>query len=62
MRGQYLVYAIRAVRGGDLSKVSAQERNELRAQLANVAGAEAQQAYVRAARAKYRIEVAEDRL
>ena len=62
VRGQYLVYAIRAVRGGDLSKVSAQERNELRAQLANVAGAEAQQAYVRAARAKYRIDVAEDRL
>ncbi len=60
--GQYLVYAIRAVRDGDLTQVSPQQRDQLRAQLAGVAGSEAQQAYVRAARAKYRIEVAEDRL
>jgi len=59
---QYLVYAIRAVRNGDLTKVSAEERSKLREQLAGVAGAEAQQAYVRAARSKYQIEVASDRL
>ena len=60
--GQYLVYAIRAVRDGDLGKVSPEERKELRDQLAQVGGGEAQKAYVKSARAKYQIEVAEDRL
>lgn len=60
--GQYLVYAIRAVRDGDLTRVSPEERKQLRDQLAQVAGGDAQKAYVKAARAKYEIEVAEDRL
>jgi len=60
--GQYLVYAIRAVRDGDLTRVSAEERKQLRDQLAQVAGGDAQKAYVKSARAKYQIEVAEDRL
>ena len=60
--GQYIVYAIRAVRDGDLSKAPPQEREQLREQLASIAGMDAQKAYVRAARAKYKITVAEDRL
>ena len=60
--GQYLVYAIRAVRDGDLTKVPAEERKQLRDQLAQVGGGDAQKAYVKSARAKYQIEVAEDRL
>ncbi len=60
--GQYIVYAIRAVRDGDLAKASAQERDQLRTQLATIAGIDAQKAYVRASRAKYDIKVAEDRL
>ncbi len=60
--GQYIVYAIRAVRDGDLTKVTAGERDALRTQLSNVSGGDAQQAYVRASRAKYKIKVAEDRL
>lgn len=60
--GQYLVYAIRAVRDGDLTQVSAEQRKQLRDQLAQVGGGDAQKAYVKAARAKYQIEVAEDRL
>ena len=60
--GQYFVYAIRAARDGDPAKVNAEERKQLRDQLATVAGMEAQKAYVKSARAKYRIEIAEDRL
>ncbi|MEO6155395.1 MAG: peptidyl-prolyl cis-trans isomerase, partial [Thermomonas sp.] len=60
--GQYIVYAIRAVRDGDLTKATAQEREQLRKQLATIAGIDAQKAYVRASRAKYQIKVAEDRL
>ncbi|HWS77058.1 MAG TPA: SurA N-terminal domain-containing protein [Thermomonas sp.] len=60
--GQYLVYAIRAVRDGDLTKVTAEERKQLRDQLSAVAGGDAQRAYVKAARTKYQITVAEDRL
>ncbi len=60
--GQYMVYAIRAVRDGDLTKASAQERDQMRGQLANVAGIDAQKAYVRASRAKYQIKVAENNL
>lgn len=60
--GQYMVYAIRAVHDGDLTKVPPQEREQLRVQLSEIAGAEAQRAYVRASRAKYQIKVAEDRL
>ncbi|MEO5962853.1 MAG: SurA N-terminal domain-containing protein [Thermomonas sp.] len=60
--GQYMVYAIRAVRDGDLSKVSAQERAQLRGQLVNLAGIDAQKAYVRASRAKYKIKVVESNL
>ena len=60
--GQYLVYAVRAVRDGDLTKVTAEERKQLRDQLSQVAGMDAQRAYVKAARAKYQIKIAEDRL
>ncbi len=60
--GQYVVYAIRDVRDGDPSRASAQERDQLRGQLAGIAGVDAQKAYVRASRAKYQIKVAEDRL
>ena len=62
MGGQYMVYAIRAVRDGDLTKAPPQERDQLREQLANIAGIDAQKSYVKASRAKYRISVAEDRL
>ena len=60
--GQYLVYAIRAVRDGDVTKATAEERKQLREQLSAVAGGAAQKAHVKAARAKYGITVAEDRL
>ncbi|MDI1253816.1 SurA N-terminal domain-containing protein [Thermomonas sp.] len=60
--GQYMVYAIRAVHDGDLTKATPQERDQLRTQLAKIAGIGAQKAYVRASRAKYEIKVAEDRL
>ncbi len=60
--GQYLVYAIRAVRAGDLTRATPEQRQQLRQQLAAMAGQDALRAYVRAARAQYRIEVAEDRL
>jgi len=60
--GQYIVYAIRAVRDGDLSKSSTQERDQLREQLSNIAGADAQKAYVRASRSQYEIKIVEDRL
>ena len=60
--GQYFVYAIREVRDGDLTKVTAEQRKQLREQLSAVAGMDAQKAYVKSARAKYRIKVAEDRL
>jgi peptidyl-prolyl cis-trans isomerase D len=59
---QYFVYAIRAVRDGDLTKVSAEDRTRLREQLASVDGGDAQKAYVKAARAKYEIKVIEERL
>ena len=60
--GQYLVYAIRAARDGDLTQVTAEERKQLRDQMSGVAGMDAQKAYVKSARAKYQIKVAEDRL
>jgi len=56
------VYAIRAVRDGDVTKATAEERKQLREQLSAVAGGAAQKAHVKAARAKYGITVAEDRL
>lgn len=60
--GQYIVYAIRAVRDGDISKATAQEREQLRQQLATIAGTDAQKAYVKASRARFKIKVSEDRL
>ncbi|RZA21226.1 MAG: peptidylprolyl isomerase [Lysobacteraceae bacterium] len=60
--GQYLVFAIRAVRDGDVAKVTAEERKQLRDQLSMVAGGDAQQSYVKATRAKYKIKIVEDRL
>ena len=62
VNGQYLVYAIRAARDGDLTQVTAEERKQLRDQMSGVAGMDAQKAYVKSARAKYQIKVAEDRL
>lgn len=60
--GAYLVYAVRATRDGNLTQVTAEERTKLRGELSQVAGSDAQQAYVKSARAKYRIMIAEDRL
>ena len=60
--GQFIVYAIRAVHDGDITDATAQEREQLSMQLATIAGVEAQKAYVKASRAKFRIKVAEDNL
>ncbi len=62
VNGQYLVFAVRGVRDADLGQVTPQERETLRQQLAAAHGMQAQAAFVRAARAKYDIKVAEDRL
>ena len=59
---QYVVFAIRGVRDGDIGQVTAEERNQLRQQLATAYGVQAQEAFVRATRGKYDIKVAEDRL
>ncbi len=59
--GQYLVFAIRAVRNGDLTQVTPEIRKQWRDQLSGADGMAAQKAYVKAARAKYQIKVAEDR-
>ena len=60
--GQYIVYAVRAVHDGDLTRATPEQRQQLREQLSAMAGENALRAYVRAVRAQYRIEVAEDRL
>lgn len=62
VNGQYLVFAVRGVRDANLGQVTPQERETLRQQLAAAHGMQAQAAFVRAARAKYDIKVAEDRL
>ena len=59
---QFVVFAINGVRDGDLGQVTAEERAQLRAQLSQAYGVQAQQAFLRKARSRYRIEVAEDRL
>ena len=60
--GQFIVFAVRAVRDGDIGQVTPEERDQLRQQLSRADGVQAQEAFVRAARAKYQIKVAEDRL
>ena len=60
--GQFIVFAIRAVRDGDIGQVTAEERDQLRQQLSQASGIQAQKAFVRAARGKYQVTVAEDRL
>ena len=60
--GQFIVFAIRAVRDGDIGQITAEERDQLRQQLSQASGIQAQRAFVRAARGKYQIKVAEDRL
>jgi peptidyl-prolyl cis-trans isomerase D len=62
VNGQDLVYAVRGVRDADIGQVTPQERATLRQQLSAANGMQAQDAFVRAARAKYSIKVAEDRL
>ncbi len=59
---QYVVFAIRGVRDGDIGQVSPQERSQLRQQLSQAYGIQAQQAFLREARTRYTIDVAEDRL
>ena len=59
---QYLVFAVRAVRDADIGQVTPQERDTLRKQMSAAHGMQAQNAFIRAARAKYSIKVAEDRL
>ena len=56
------MFAIRAVRDGDIGQVTAEERAQLRQQLSQATGIQAQKAFVRAARGKYQVKVAEDRL
>ena len=60
--GSYMVFALRAVRDADLAQVTPQERTQLRQQVSQSTGMQAQDAFVRAARAHYTIKVAEDRL
>ena len=60
--GSYMVFELRAVRDADIGQVSAQERTQLRQQVSQSTGMQAQDAFVRAARAHYDIKVAEDRL
>lgn len=60
--GQFIVFAVRAVRDGDIGQVTEAERAQLREQLSQASGSQAQEAFVRAARGKYKIKVAEDRL
>ena len=60
--GQFIVFAIRAVHDGDLGQVTAEERGQLRQQLSQAFGLQAQEAFVRAARGKYKIKIADDRL
>ena len=60
--GQFIVFAIRAVRDGDIGQVTPEERDQLRQQLSQASGIQAQKAFVRAARGKYQVKVAEDRL
>lgn len=62
VEGQYIVFAIRAVHDGDISQVTPQERQQLMQQVAMANGLQAQDAFKRAARTKYQIKVAEDRL
>ena len=60
--GEYVVFAVRAVRDADIGQVTPQERDTLRKQMSAAHGMQAQEAFIRAARAKYSIKVAEDRL
>ncbi len=62
MGDHYLVFAVRAVRDGDLSQVPEAESKQLRQQISTAMGMEAQRAFAQAARTKYTIKVAEDRL
>ncbi|GAB1407994.1 peptidyl-prolyl cis-trans isomerase [Thermomonas brevis] len=59
---RFVVFAIRGVRDGDIGQVSPQERAQLRQQLSMAYGVQAQQSFVREARTRYKIDVAEDRL
>lgn len=59
---RYVVFAIRGVRDGDIGQVSSQERAQLRQQLSNAYGKQAQRSFLREVRARYQIDIAEDRL
>ncbi len=60
--GRYVVFEVRGVHDGDASQVTPEQREQLREQMSMSVGLEAQKAYVGGERARYRIEVAEDRL
>jgi peptidyl-prolyl cis-trans isomerase D len=60
--GGYLVFAVRAVRDGDLTQITPQIRAKQRKEASDMTGQFAQDAFVRAMRGNYKIEVAEDRL
>ena len=60
--GRYLVFEVRAVHDADIGQVTPEERQQLRTQLSAASGFDAQKSYVAGERARYRIEVAEDRL
>jgi peptidyl-prolyl cis-trans isomerase D len=60
--GRYVVFEIRSVHDGELSQVTPEQRTQLREQMSRAVGLEAQKAYVAGERARYRIQVIEDRL
>ena len=60
--GRFVVFEIRGVHDGVASQVTPEQREQLREQMSMSVGLEAQKAYVGGERARYRIEVAEDRL
>lgn len=60
--GQYMVFAIRAVHAGEVAQATAEERKSLQEQMAQADGMRAREAFTRALRAHYKIEVVEDRL
>ena len=60
--GQFLVFAVRAARDGDITQMTPQERAQILRQITAADGEQAQEAFIRTERKRYDIKVAEDRL
>ncbi|WP_343214375.1 SurA N-terminal domain-containing protein [Dyella sp. ASV21] len=60
--GSYALVAVDKVQAGDLSKISADQRSELRGQMGQAYGVLATQAYIDALKAKTTIKIAADRM